>query len=383
MQVPALLAEAALSQTVAPSAFRYPENQAGRGWLRYLAGLPVLSVTGSPEEMGEALGALAMLPAPRMIAYPEDLLRHFCAAWLHGLLVFAGERMIRRLEPSLQAEMDAALRASGVDRRRMVIGNTLFDLKKILACSALLVEESRSALSAPLLGRNLDYPSRGYAQEFTLVTVYRPQNKRAFVSVGFPGLLGCLSGMNESGLSLAVLEVFQSGLFTRRLDLGGTPYAICIRKILEDCDTVDEARRRLEKLRRTSVFNLAVADRWRVAVFEVTTRRIRQRSAEAGACISTNHFCSSELKPCFALNLFRTFDRHRVLRTNERRYNRFGLADLHATLHAANQGDHTLQTMVFEPCSLRLHLATGQLPASAGPLRTLELAPLLRGERLP
>jgi hypothetical protein len=36
--------------------------------------------------------------------------------------------------------------------------------------------------------------------------------------------------------------------------------------------------------------------------------------------------------------------------------------------------------MVFEPGPLRLHLALGQLPASAGSLRTLELAPLFRGE---
>jgi hypothetical protein len=36
--------------------------------------------------------------------------------------------------------------------------------------------------------------------------------------------------------------------------------------------------------------------------------------------------------------------------------------------------------MVFEPEALRLHLAVGQLPSSAGPLRTLELAELFRGE---
>ena len=56
------------------------------------------------------------------------------------------------------------------------------------------------------------------------------------------------------------------------------------------------------------------------------------------------------------------------------------MAELHIGLHAASQGDHTLQTMVFEPAELRLHLAVGELPSSAGPLRTLELAPLFRGE---
>src|SRR5258708_2928714 len=118
--------------------FRYPEGDHPSGWLRTINGLPVLSVAGSPEQMGEAIGALAVRPAPRMTAYPEDLLRHYCAGWLRGPLVWAGQRMMNRLAPALLAEMDAIVRSAGIDRRQMVIGYTLFDLKKILAGSALL-----------------------------------------------------------------------------------------------------------------------------------------------------------------------------------------------------------------------------------------------------
>jgi hypothetical protein len=359
--------------------FRYPEGSHGSAWLRYINNLPVLSVAGSPEEIGAALGTLAVRVAPRMTAYPDDSLRHFWVGWLRKPLLWAGERMIRRLDADTLREMDALLAASGLERARLVLGNTLFDIKKFVACSAFLVEPSRSATAAPLLGRNLDYPSRGYAHDYTLVTIYRPAGKRAFVSIGFPGLVGCLSGMNDSGLALAVLEVFQSRLFERRLDLGGTPYAICFRKLLEECTTVDEARRSLEKMRRTTVYNLALADRQRVAVFEVTTRRVRERLPEAGACLCTNHFCSSDLRPSWALNVYQTFDRHGQLRKHERQRHQFEVLDLHAALHAASQED-TLQTMVFEPATLRLHLACGQLPASAGPLRTLDLAGLFRGE---
>jgi hypothetical protein len=360
--------------------FRYPEGEQGSCWLRYLDRLPILYVAGRPAEMGQAIGALAVRAAPRMIGYPEDMLRHFSAGWLRRPLIWAAERMIRRLDPDLRTEMDAIVAAAGIDRRQMVIGNTLFDIKKILACSAFLVEAQRSTTAAPLLGRNLDYPSHGYAHEYTLVTVYRPAGKRAFVSVGFPGVLGCLSGMNESGLALGVLEVFQSKLFTRRLDLGGIPYAVCLRKLLEECDTIEQARSRLQKMRRTTIFNLAVADRNGVAIFEATTRRVRVRVPEAGACICTNHFCTTELRPTFSFNVYNTFHRHGVLRTHERRQERFDVGDVHAALHAANQGDHTLQTMIFEPENLRLHLAAGELPSSAGPLRQLDLAPLFRSQ---
>ena len=104
-----------------------------------------------------------------------------------------------------------------------MLGNSLFDIKKIVACSAFLAEPERSATGQPLLARNLDYPSRGYAHEFTLVTVYRPARQEAVRLVGFPGLVGVLSGMNEDGLTLAVLEVFQSRMFSGRLNLGGRP----------------------------------------------------------------------------------------------------------------------------------------------------------------
>jgi predicted choloylglycine hydrolase len=360
--------------------FRFPEADHGAAWLRYVNSAPVLSVAGSPEEIGAAVGALAVRPALRMTQYPQEVLRHYCASWLHRPLLWIGKRMAKRFHPDRAAEMAAIADAAGIDRARLVLGNTLFDVKKILACSALSVEANRSATGAPLLGRNLDYPSLGYAHQYTLVTVYRPAGRLAFASVGFPGLLGALSGMNEAGLSLAVLEVFQSRLFTRRADWGGTPYALCFRALLEECRTIDEARRRLEKMRRTTIFNLAVADRQRVAVFEATPRRVRERPADAdGSSVCTNHFTLDALQPLTSFNVYKTFDRLRSLRRALRTGERLGVADVHAGLHAVHQHDHTLQTMVFEPETLRLHLAAEELPSSGGPLRTVELAPLFRG----
>jgi hypothetical protein len=45
-------------------------------------------------------------------------------------------------------------------------------------------------------------------------------------------------------------------------------------------------------------------------------------------------------------------------------------------MDAVNMGPLTLQTMIFEPRSLKLHLAIGSCPSSKLPLKTLELAPL-------
>jgi hypothetical protein len=360
--------------------FRYPEGRHGAGELRYINGLPVLTVGGGPEEVGEAVGALAVRPAPQMTDYPDDSLRHFWAGWLRRPLVWLGERMVQRFPAEYRAELEAVARSAGIDRSKLVLGNTLFDLKKVVACSALLIEGGRSATGGPLLGRNLNYPSLGYAHEHGLVTVHRRRpGRRAFASVGFPGLLGCLSGMNDAGLALAVLEVFQAPLFTRRLDWNGTPYALCFRRLLEECASIEEAKALLSKMRRTTIYNLVLADRSRPAVFEVTTRRVRERTEERGAAVCTNHFCAEELRPLWSFDVYQTVTRHCILRKALRQTERFGIGEMHQALHAASNPTETLQTMVFEPEALRLHLAMGQCPASAGELRALELKGLFGG----
>jgi isopenicillin-N N-acyltransferase-like protein len=368
-----------LAGAVAAEPFRYPTGRTRGGELAYLNGLPVLQVSGLPRQIGAAVGALALAPAKKMASYPEDLVKHYHIGPLWSLLVLSGRMMVEGFPADFHDELEALASSSGVERDRIVAGNTLFDLKKFLACSALLVEGARSDTGAPLLGRNLDYPSLGYAHEYSLVTIYHPAGARhAFASVGFPGLIGCLSGINDAGLSLAILEVFQVKASKRWFNASGTPYALCYRRLLEECSTIDEAKALLEKMKRTTTTNLAIADRHGVAVFEVTPDRVVMRKPHKGACIATNHFCSDELRPYLPVNHFTTFDRYRRLECDCRGCEKFAPGNLHRSLHAVADGEETLQTMIFEPAALRLHLAIGTCPASAGPLRTLELGPLFR-----
>ena len=53
------------------------------------------------------------------------------------------------------------MKQSGVDRDLLIVGNTMFDVKKIGGCSTLIVEPDRSATGGPLFGRNLDFPTLG------------------------------------------------------------------------------------------------------------------------------------------------------------------------------------------------------------------------------
>src|SRR5437762_1682498 len=67
--------------------FRYPEAKNGKsGELKYVNQLPVLVASGTPDEIGESVGVLALKPGARAADYPRDILKHFHAQWLWPLL---------------------------------------------------------------------------------------------------------------------------------------------------------------------------------------------------------------------------------------------------------------------------------------------------------
>jgi isopenicillin-N N-acyltransferase-like protein len=360
--------------------FRFPEGKHAGAQLKYINGVPVLITAGTPEQMGTAVGVLAVKPGMRALGYPRDLLRRFHFDWLWPTILKSCNNLYRQFPVDYKKELEALVKGSGASHDEVVIGNTLFDLKKIVHCSALLIEERRSSTGGPLLGRNLDYPSLGYIHEYSLVTVYRPRGKHAFATIGFPGLVGCLTGINDAGLCLGVLEVFAARDGEKSFDNKGIPYGLCHRRLLEECTTIAEARKLLESMPRTTMLNLAIADRKGVAVFEITPGRVVQRAGVRGVCSCTNHFCTKVLKPAKALDYSRTFERFDTLEKLRDHKGKIGPEDLRRSLHAANLRTLTLQTMVLEPRTLRLHLSIGKVPASAGPLRTLDLAPLFKGE---
>lgn len=351
---------------------RYPEGRHGKGELRQVNGLPVLVVEGTPEEIGEQLAVLTGAQVKAMLNFPRDLVRHERLGFLWPVLVAMGKSLEPNFPPDHLRELDAGVKKLGVERDLAIVGNTFPDVSKAAGCSSLIVGGGRSATRGPLFGRNLDYPTLGILQDYSLVTVFRPKGKKAFASIGFPGMIGCLSGMNEDGLCLAVHEVRQTRDDSPRLDPAGVPYTLLFRRILEECSTVEEAEKFLRSQKRTTMLNLGVCDRRGGAIFEFTPKHVVVRRPEEEICTCTNHFCSSDLgvgQKCYRLD---RLDTSRHLRE------KLDVDAVRRYLHQANQGKATLQTMVFEPAALKLHLSLGPCPSSAQPLKELDLARLLR-----
>jgi predicted choloylglycine hydrolase len=358
--------------------FRFPAAESGKAELKYVERVPVLIVEGVPADLGAGVGALALKPAKRILGFPRGLLDLHDAGKLWPAMLLAGKGMFRRFPSDYADELEAMVKAAGAGRDEVIAGNTFFDVKKSLACSAVAVESEASATGGPLLARNLDYPSLGYVHEYSLVTVYRPKGKLAFASVGFPGLVGVLSGMNEAGLALAVLEVNDVKEGETPFDAKGVPYALCLRRVLEKAKTIDDAVEVLKGLRRTTCINVAVADADGVAVLEVTPGKVVRRRPERGLCAATNHFCSKDLAAEDA-DLDDSLARQATLEKLRDGKKKLTVERLRRQLDRVNQGELTLQTMAFEPASLKLHLSVGKTPSSKAPFRTIALRDLLGG----
>ena len=202
--------------------------------------------------------------------------------------------------------------------------------------------------------------------------MYARQGYRKFASVGFPGSVGCFSGMNDAGLAVVSHEVFAP--LGRGFDPRGVPFAAAVRHILETCATLSQAEAYLRSIARASSVSLVACDQVEVAVFECSPERVERRDAEGGVSICTNHFRSKSLAVASPPDTFGSVGRHRLLERVVASGSELGVTDLFAILHAVNMGPLTLHSMVFEPANLRLHLSIGPGPASAIPPTELRLS---------
>src|SRR5947209_19717854 len=96
-----------VSTAAAGAPFRYPEGRHGPGELKYVGGLPVLCLEGTPEQIGTQMGLLAAKPAERLLNYTKDSLpeRGRAAAW--ATAVEAGKGLLANFPPRHLREMGA------------------------------------------------------------------------------------------------------------------------------------------------------------------------------------------------------------------------------------------------------------------------------------
>lgn len=349
----------------------FPAAKHGKGELRYIDKVPVLVVRGTPAEMGEQFGILAIRNAPDLHALHNQFLKDANQEAAYPAILFMAGRLKPNFPSHHRAEMEAAAKSSDRQEQLLLFATTVADLSSGMGCSTVVVQKERSKTGSPLFGRNFDWlPTKGIT-EHTLVVVYKGEGKRAFAAVTVSPIAGVISGMNDAGLSVTINEIsLKRSKDKAPFNWKGTPLLLSFRRVLEECATVAEAEKLLRSMPRTTSCCLTICDKDGGAVFEITPQNLEVRSPENGVCCCTNHFRTDKLSvtnKCW---------RYDALAPLYAEGEKLGVADVFARLDDVHQGKATLQSMVFEPAARVLHFAYGEGPATRRDPHRLELGKL-------
>ncbi|MGQ9605738.1 MAG: C45 family autoproteolytic acyltransferase/hydrolase [Thermogutta sp.] len=356
-----------------------PARTCDKGELRYVEGVPVFILRGTPEERGRQEAALALNVAGGMLLAPRNLLElmNYPGGW--DAFLKKCRPYLARIPDHHRLEIEGMVAAADgrVEFEDIAAGNVIPDLYRSFACSSLAVLPEKSDDGKVRFGRNLDFFSVGVLDRLSVVKVYLPdegEGKLRFASVGFPGMVGCLSGINEAGLALAVHEVYLSSDGSPLVAADAMPYTMMLREVLENCRNVEEAAEWLRNAARSTRLCIVTADPWRAQVVEFTPANLDVREPEGGILACTNHFRTPRLRSwtwCSRYPRLReAADRPQVSR-----------AEIMHKLDEVNMRFLTVQSMVFEPEDRQLYLALGSPPVTRGPYRHVDLSPWLTGSQ--
>jgi isopenicillin-N N-acyltransferase like protein len=322
--------------------------------------VPVGEFRGDPAEMGEQHGHQFQQTI-------VDLYQNYLLAQLQGSARVEARLAAANFEvfmlPEHRAETEALAQAAGLNHYDVVLAQCFLDLTPSTACSTIALPASASPDGVARFGRNLDFPSLGVLNRHSSLFIYHPAGRNQFAAIGWPGMIGVVSGMNEYGLSLACMEVPRPARLPTAM-----PYTLLYRTILERCRTVDNAIDLLQRTPRQSANNLMLMDAaGNRAVVEIRIDGVTiRRALPRAALISTNHQRGQDQDtPGYCW-------RYDSLHTESTKL--FGTLDAPAIermlshVVQGNDGDMTLQSMVFEPANRVIYLATG----SDAPDRTFE-----------
>ncbi len=231
-------------------------DPAGHGLLCRCQGKTILMVSGTPAQMGTAQGLLLRPMAQKMterVVYlvgGGDTLHS--GQWFVDRMDEIQRRTLPHIPPRFLEECDALARAAGVSQRDGRYAN-LFPER--FHCSGVALRGQATAGGRVLHARVLDYMAEIGLQDGALVTVFMPEGRHKWMSLGYAGFIGTVTAMNERGLAIGEMGGRGEGQWD------GMPMSLLLRDVMERAATVEEALAILRAAPRTCQYYYILSDR--------------------------------------------------------------------------------------------------------------------------
>lgn len=157
----------------------------------------------------------------------------------------------------------------------------------LVGCSSFAAWDSESDDSTLIIGRNFDFWVGDDFAKNKVVTIMEPDKGYKFLSVGWAGMSGVLSGMNEKGLTITMNAAKSSPPVRSK-----TPISIIAREILQYASNIEEAYIIASKRDAFVSESLLIGSGLenRAAIIEKSPDNTRLFTTQGELIISTNHF---------------------------------------------------------------------------------------------
>ncbi len=157
----------------------------------------------------------------------------------------------------------------------------------LVGCSSFAAWGSESDDSTLVIGRNFDFWVGDDFAKNKVVTIMEPDKGYKFLSIGWAGMSGVLSGMNEKGLTITMNAAKSSPPVRSK-----TPISIIAREILQYASNIEEAYIIASKRDAFVSESLLIGSGLenRAAIIEKSPDNTRLFTTQGELIISTNHF---------------------------------------------------------------------------------------------
>jgi len=225
-----------------------------------IPGLPVVILRGDPYTLGFTHGsqyrAQVQASVANIMAFVERMAPRL--PFRGALVRWRLSAYYAQMEPFIPKAHREALRGlaegSGVPLAELERVHALPEIASVWCASS--VAYGRATQGGRLLHlRNLDWAIHSDVQRYAALFVYHPTGGHPFVSLGYFGFIGVLSGVNEGGISVG-----QVGAKSVDQTVRGLPMPFLLRRVLEEAGDLPTAIRLVQEAPRTAGFHYVFAD---------------------------------------------------------------------------------------------------------------------------